>query len=310
MKLKLGQLLVQAGVLTEAQLRQALEHQRQLANAPRLGETVVALGFASEERIVELVGKHLSVPCVDLEHTAPAADALALMTRAEAIRRAMIPTGWEISGRHRRLVLAMADPQDLNLVDELQFRLGVPVRPALATARQVTRAIERAYPQSNLAQTTDPLPRPTETLTKPVPSPDPGSGSASRPGPIHRKRHNTDETTEVTPISQVDGAPTAKRVKVTCTVASGPHKGRMVTVLQGGSMLFGRGHNVAVKLDDGKMSREHFRIDATELGAQIIDLGSRNGTYVNKRPIARVTLQHGDLIRAGTTDFQISFDDS
>lgn len=308
MKLKLGQLLVQAGVLTEAQLRQALEHQRQLSNAPRLGETVVSLGFASEERIVELVAKHLAVACVDLEHTAPDPDALALMTRAEAIRRAMIPTGWEVSGRHRRLVLAMADPQDLNLVDELQFRLGVPVKPTLATARQVTRAIERAYPQTGLTQTTDPLPRTTETLTKPAPRPDPGSGS--HPGALQRRRHSTDETTEVTPISQVDGAPAAKRVKVTCTVASGPHKGRMVTVLQGGSMLFGRGHNVAVKLDDGKMSREHFRIDATEAGAQIIDLGSRNGTYVNKRPIARVTLQHGDLIRAGTTDFQIAFDDS
>ena len=80
----------------------------------------------------------------------------------------------------------------------------------------------------------------------------------------------------------------------------GPKQGLRIPLA--GSLTLGRGATVDLQLVDGKVSREHCRIDATGARAMIEDLGSQNGTYVNGEAISRPTpVAEGDEIMVGDT---------
>ncbi len=80
----------------------------------------------------------------------------------------------------------------------------------------------------------------------------------------------------------------------------GPKQGLRIPLA--GRLTLGRGADADLRLEDGKVSREHSRIDATSVRAMIEDLGSQNGTYVNGERISRPTpLAEGDEIMLGDT---------
>ncbi len=145
MRPKLGDLLVEAGVLTPETLAQALDAQRRDPVKRRLGEVVVDLQLASETRLLEVLSSALRVPVVDLDRVRPTADALALMSRDDAHRWLVVPLALERTTTRRALAIVMADPSNLDVVDILQFKLGMTVKPLLATTRQVRRALAEAY---------------------------------------------------------------------------------------------------------------------------------------------------------------------
>ncbi|MBI1987118.1 MAG: hypothetical protein HYS70_02075 [Nitrospinae bacterium] len=106
---QLGNLLLAEGLVTEDQLKMALDEQRRKGG--RLGEIIVSLGFASEMAIMRLLGAQLGIPCLDLERGVGEIDpALLSFLPEQLLHRYQV---FPLSREGRRLSLAMADPFDI-----------------------------------------------------------------------------------------------------------------------------------------------------------------------------------------------------
>src|SRR5687768_7126625 len=120
---RLGDVLLQHGSLTESDLNFAVSLQRE--RVTRLGDLLLKEGLVSKAdigRALEQVGGCAYVPCPPAA-VEPAA--LAKISRALAERCCVLPL--ELNGRE--LILAMAEPQNLELIHELQFRSGMTILP-------------------------------------------------------------------------------------------------------------------------------------------------------------------------------------
>jgi hypothetical protein len=74
------------------------------------------------------------------------------------------------------------------------------------------------------------------------------------------------------------------------------------------TMTIGRGHHCDIQIPTQFVSREHARIEVGAGGVDIVDLGSRNGVFVNSVRIDREMLRHGDLVTIGETQFRFLAD--
>jgi hypothetical protein len=144
---KLGDLLVQAGVLTRGQIEEALQRQQALPGRTKLGEVILAMGMTTEEAILAVLSHAMHLPAHDLDKSPPTPDAVAWLPAGEARKHSIVPVRLESEGRRRRLILAMCDPTNVQVIDDLQFRTGMVVRPVVTTASQVRRAIRLVYPE-------------------------------------------------------------------------------------------------------------------------------------------------------------------
>lgn len=144
--LKLGDLLVEEGVLNRRTLQTALDYQQRHPGKHKLGETLIMLELASEEQILDALSRKLRLPAVDLTSIKTVSpDVLKTIDRPLAERELVVPIGIEQRGASHRLQLAMADPTNLNAFDALQFRIGMPIDPHLSTISHVRDAIRRFY---------------------------------------------------------------------------------------------------------------------------------------------------------------------
>lgn len=139
---RLGELLVEAGVIDAAQLRGVLAHQRR--SGGRLGQCLVALRLATEDQVVRALSSRLDCPVAMVSALRPGPDlavALDLVPVDFAMRRKILP----IAVDSTCLTVAMADPTDVVAVDELSFRVGRRVRVTIAAESEITRALHRLY---------------------------------------------------------------------------------------------------------------------------------------------------------------------
>jgi serine/threonine-protein kinase len=99
--------------------------------------------------------------------------------------------------------------------------------------------------------------------------------------------------------------------RVELSVISGPHTGKQFVFEKRDRFVVGRGREAHFRLPekDPRVSRVHFMIEANPPLCQVIDLGSRNGTFVNGTKIQSVALCDGDRIGAGDTEFRIAMAD-
>src|SRR5689334_22216766 len=124
MALKLGELLIARGLLTSEQLGQALQGQSIFGG--KLGTNLVEMGFVTEEQIAAALSQQLGLPCAKPQWVANIPrDVIACLSKDMAERYRAIPLRKE----GRELHVALADPQNLDRVDEMAFTLGCPVRP-------------------------------------------------------------------------------------------------------------------------------------------------------------------------------------
>ena len=135
----LGEMLVEARALTEAQLKEALAYQRN--GSLRLGEALLALGFVDESTLTRTLAKQQGLPFVDLEK-GRVADAVLARIPAEFAREQLLLPVMEKDGK---LVVAVDDPLKRLVADQLQFMIGTPVVCALAAPTALKRALERYY---------------------------------------------------------------------------------------------------------------------------------------------------------------------
>jgi MshEN domain len=141
-KRRLGEMLIEAGAIDATQLQSALGHQRRWGG--KLGQALVDLGLATEAQLVGALSRKFGFEVVDVAALTPSPQleaALKLVPRDLALRQALIP----VASDSGSLTVAMADPSNIGVVDELAFRAGRRVKVALAGDREITAAVRRLY---------------------------------------------------------------------------------------------------------------------------------------------------------------------
>jgi type IV pilus assembly protein PilB len=137
---RLGQILVDLGYLTEDQLWDILEAQKQ-SQGEIIGQVAIRMGFVNEAQVTEALAEQWGMPVVNLTETTIPAKALELVPQTMADVYKIVP----ISLKDNVLTVAMADPQNLGALDDLRSMLGVEVRGAVSNAKDVEAAIARQY---------------------------------------------------------------------------------------------------------------------------------------------------------------------
>ena len=152
MRIKIGDLLVKAGVITELQLKAALAEQGQWGG--KLGDILVRMEFVTEEVLVRALSKQTGIPRADLGGE-PDHNALAKIAPDQAEEYGVVPVSLQDDGR--TLVLAMSDPNNVNVTDHLQSVTGTRIAARLAGASAIRNAISRWYRGEELREeATDP----------------------------------------------------------------------------------------------------------------------------------------------------------
>ena len=139
---KLGEELVQAGLISQDQLDEVLR--RQSALGMRLGEALVELGFVVEEDIFPFVAQHLGVPSVQLRDGLVDPLAARLLPRAKAQSLKALA----LFKVRDTLCVAMADPLNLRSTDEIERITGLKLRLIVAHAKTIQRMIQRVYDEN------------------------------------------------------------------------------------------------------------------------------------------------------------------
>jgi len=142
-KLRLGELMVQQGLISQDQLRIALiEHEQ---NDIPLGRQLVRLGFVSETMVRDLVAHNIGQESIDLTTVVADSDALKMVPEAFARRHHVLPVAYEQEAN--TMVVAMADMFNVVALDQLRAVLGgdVQLKPMLAADTQLEEHIDQFY---------------------------------------------------------------------------------------------------------------------------------------------------------------------
>ncbi|WPP45008.1 GspE/PulE family protein [Pseudomonas sp. AN-1] len=141
-KVRLGDLLVQNGLISEGQLQLALDEQKR--SGAKLGRAVVDMGFISEQKLLEALSRQLDIPWVDLRQFRFNEALIQRLPEALARRfRAIL-----LVQEGDSLLVGMSDPLDLFALDELTRLLGQPVRPAVVREGDLVDCLDRFYRRS------------------------------------------------------------------------------------------------------------------------------------------------------------------
>jgi type IV pilus assembly protein PilB len=155
-KEKLGELLIASGVLSEEQLREALEIQ---ANThQKLGEILVQLGYITETALTGILSEQLGIPTIDLEHYVIEPQTISLISKWLAETYKVIP----LFKLGDTLNVAMIDPHDIVAQDEIRRETGLEVEPAICSISAMEQALEQYYGSSASATLDDVLNEVTE----------------------------------------------------------------------------------------------------------------------------------------------------
>jgi len=140
---RLGDVLVESGLLTPEQLDMALEQQRSAPGARRrLGQVVVDIGLASERDVAEALAKLLGLKMIDLSKAMPAPDVVRLLPRQVAERTRVLVMDKNPQG----LVIAAADPTNVLAIDDVKlYTRCADVQVLVATESQIRDQIARAW---------------------------------------------------------------------------------------------------------------------------------------------------------------------
>jgi hypothetical protein len=141
--MRLGEILVQLGWLTPEQLRVALENRDLLGG--RIGTQLVERGLLDTDQISEALGRQMRMPAALQRHFDKSDPAVVAMLKPNLAARYMaIPLVAARSGV-KRIVVAMATPQDMLIVDDVSFALGARVEPMIAAELAIARNLKRFH---------------------------------------------------------------------------------------------------------------------------------------------------------------------
>jgi type IV pilus assembly protein PilB len=145
---KLGEILIKEGLITEEQLQKAL--QTQLVEENKLGEILIKLELVSEKDVALALGKQLGIPYVSLSkgQLRPVVDeSLENLVPADFARRYRV---LPISRHLNSLTVALVDPSDLMVLDNLKKITGCEINPIISTQSEIEKAIDMFYGKQDL----------------------------------------------------------------------------------------------------------------------------------------------------------------
>jgi type IV pilus assembly protein PilB len=149
---RLGDLLVETGLMTRDKLKEALQVQQ--GTVKRLGQVLVGMGFVTEEEIAFALAMQLKIPFIDLADYLIKTEVIESIPEEVCQKYICIPIDWKDNVLH----VSMADPLDLNIIKDLQFITGFNVQPAISTATQIFDRIQAHYHlEKSLSEVTDEL---------------------------------------------------------------------------------------------------------------------------------------------------------
>ena len=139
MSVRLGELLTKASLITQDQLKEALRVQKETGG--KLGETLIKLGFVSEEDITECLSQQFGVPSINLQHFEIDASVIKLIPADVARKYNILP----VNKTGATITIAMADPTNVFAMDDIKFMTGYNVEPVVASELGIKAAIDNYY---------------------------------------------------------------------------------------------------------------------------------------------------------------------
>ena len=141
-KKRIGDILVEEGILTEEQLEEALKAAK--AESKKIGEAITDLGFASEQDIAEALSSQLGFEYVNLSTVHIPDNVLSLINESVLRKHLMIPYAF-VPNTINQVKVAMVDPMDMSAIDDFSIVTNLLVVPSVATTRDILIALDRYY---------------------------------------------------------------------------------------------------------------------------------------------------------------------
>lgn len=136
---KIGDLLVDKGLITESQLEEALKEQS--ISGIRVGEILIEKKLITEEDLIETISERLSIPKISINSMVIDPNVLRHVSVEVARRYTLIPI-FEIG---QTLTIAMADPLNIIAIDEIKYQTGLNIKRAIAMSSEIKDSIEKYY---------------------------------------------------------------------------------------------------------------------------------------------------------------------
>ncbi|MBQ2800947.1 MAG: type II/IV secretion system protein [Lachnospiraceae bacterium] len=151
-RLRLGDLLINQGIITEEQLQKGLELQKE--KGCKLGEALVESNVVAEETIVKILGEQLRLAYVDLSNAKIEDEILELVPSALLKKHMMIP--FEYAEDNPNVIrVAMVDPLDIEAVDDINIVTNLQVETVITTRRSLNMALDKYFGQKEVYSAVD-----------------------------------------------------------------------------------------------------------------------------------------------------------
>ncbi len=142
-KKRLGDLLLETGLITQNQLNHVLQIQK--STGKKLGELFIDEGILTEEQIIEVLEFQFGIPHMDLDKYYIDPDISKLIPESLARKYILIP----IRKEKKRLMVAMADPLNILAIDDVRIATGYEVDPIISSKKDILNAIDQYYGKEN-----------------------------------------------------------------------------------------------------------------------------------------------------------------
>ncbi len=139
MSARLGEILVKENLISQEQLQQAIEQQKD--EGGRLGAALVKLGFISDDEITGVLSRQYGVPAINLSYYEVDPGVVKLVPQETAVRYQVVP----LSRVGSTLTIAMVDPTNVFAMDDIKFMTGLNVEPVVASETSIQDAITKFY---------------------------------------------------------------------------------------------------------------------------------------------------------------------
>lgn len=146
MRKRLGDILVEAGLITPDQLKEALNKQKTLGL--RLGKVLVQMGFTTEEDIARTLARQMNIPYLNLNEVNIPKEVLNIIPEGIVRSHNLLPVALEGC----KLQISMADPLDVFIIDEIHYQTGYEIKVAISPESQIEAAIKHYFGSSDSLQ--------------------------------------------------------------------------------------------------------------------------------------------------------------
>jgi len=142
MATKIGEMLLKGNLITQDQLRSALEVQKKTRE--RIGSVLVKTGTIKESELLTFLGRQFNIPVVDLSKYEINPEVVRLLPEDMVQKSMALP----INRVGAKLIVAVADPSDMAILDAIGFKTGYAVELVMASEKDITTAINKFFDQS------------------------------------------------------------------------------------------------------------------------------------------------------------------